>query len=551
MPPISPPIGRVRRPRRRTLVALVLVTAMLSVSGCAFFDADQDDDNATGGITILSLRPKPSSTLDTYYAQRVDWTPCSKGLQCATLKVPIDWQHVSTQSINLALIEHPAKGTPRGTLVFNPGGPGSSGVEFVKDGVDAAVDSTIERDYNVVGFDSRGVGESNGVKCYDDKGTDAYLYDIDPAPIGSAAWIATEKAKARDLAAACEAGTGPVLGHIDTVNAAADMDVIRAALGEKKLNYLGYSYGTYLGTVYAGLYPKNVGRMVLDGADDPWGDDFQPSDGTDTSNQYSVDPKDDGLVAQAVGFENDFDDYLQSCLSNVSSTVGDLRCPFLTSEKNAQSQVEGYLAAVGKHPLVNKDGRKLGTMTLALAIEDSLYDPTDWPDLTRMWTHIEDGNPDIAFEFADDYNQRNSNGTYDADEWSNLAINCLEYGPAVDLKYDQREATELKKVAPILGLTYAYSDLACSGWKYGPSPFPNPIHAPGIGAILVLGTTGDPATPYADAQALARQIDNAHLITLHDDGHTAYDRGYFCVDDAVDAYLLHGTVPSSDPDCRA
>jgi pimeloyl-ACP methyl ester carboxylesterase len=559
MPPIDPRPGRHSPARKRATLALVVIAAMLSMTGCSFLGPFEDsaakdriisDDSSAGGPSIISMRPKPSAALSSYYAQRVSWSKCSDGLKCATLKVPIDWQHVTTESIPLALVEHPASVASLGTLVFNPGGPGESGVQFVKDGVDGAVDAAIEQDYDVVGFDPRGVGESNGVTCYDAKTTDAYFYDIDPNPIGSTAWINAEKEKARDFAAACQAGTGPVLGHIDTISAAADMDVIRAALGQKKLNYLGYSYGTYLGTVYAGLYPKNVGRMVLDGAEDPWGDDYESTDYSSNSDDYSVDAASDGVVAQAVAFEHDFTDYLKSCVKNASSAVGKLKCPFRTSEKSAESRVEAYLSAVGKHPLVNKDGRKLGTMTLALAIEESLYDPSDWPELTRMWAHIAEGNPDVAFSFADDYNERDPDGTYESSQWSNLAIGCLETGPAVDLKFDKREAAELTKVAPILGLTYAYSDLVCSGWKYGPSPFPNPIHAPGTSPILVLGTTGDPATPYADAQALTRQLDGAHLITLHDDGHTAYDRGEYCIDGIVDAYLLRGTVPTRDPECH-
>jgi pimeloyl-ACP methyl ester carboxylesterase len=528
----------------------VSVLALTACSGL-FPRVSKDDSSTGGGITIASLRPAQTAAVRLYYAQTVKWTTCAHSLECATVRVPIDWQHVTSESISLALVKHSAKGTSLGDLVVNPGGPGGSGVGFVEDGIDGVVDSTISKNYDIIGFDPRGVGQSSPVSCFDNAGTDQYFYGIEPGVIGSAAWIAAQRAKAASLAAACEKGTGPVLGHIDTVNAATDMDVIRSALGAPRLNFLGYSYGTFLGTIYAGLFPSHVGKMVLDGADDPWGANFTPNDSSDASNDFGVDPASDGTVSQAVGFEDALGSFLESCLTNVSATVGQLRCPFLSTVSDAKKRVEGLLTAAAAHPFAASDGRLLGDVTLATAIDDALYDPSDWPDLTRMFIQLQDRNPKIAFEFADDYNDRNPDGTYDDNaDLANLAIGCLEEGPAVDLKFDKREETELRKVAPILGIYSSYADLACSGWKYGPSPFPNPVHAPGTGAILVIGTTGDPATPYSDAKNLAKQLDSATLVTFHGEGHTAYDRGDECIDSTVDAYLLNYTVPYTDPSCH-
>jgi pimeloyl-ACP methyl ester carboxylesterase len=527
--------------------------ALLALTACSglFPHPTYEDSTADGGITVASLRPKQTAALKTYYAQTAHWAVCHHNLECATVRVPVDWQHVTSDSISLALVRHRATGRSLGDLVVNPGGPGGSGVQFVEAGVDGAVDSTIARSYDIIGFDPRGVGASAPVTCFDNAGTDQYLYGIDPGAIGSDAWISAERAKAKSLAAACEKGTGPVLGHIDSVNAATDLNVIRVALGQPKLNFLGYSYGTYLGTLYAGLFPTRVGKLVLDGIDDPWGSNYSPSNSSDSSDDFGVDPDSDSLVEQAVGFEDSLASYLESCLTNVSATVGDLRCPFQTTTSKAKATVRGFLADAAAHPLVGSDGRMMGDMTLATAIDDALYDPTDWPDLTRMFVQLQDRNPAEAFDFADDYNDRNADGSYDDnDDLAHLAIGCLEEGPAVDLKFDRREATELRKVAPVLGIYSAYSDLACSGWKYGPSPFPNPIHAAGSGPILLLGTTGDPATPYADARNLAKQLDGGHLVTYHGEGHTAYDRGDACIDRTVDDYLLNFTVPYSDPSCH-
>ncbi len=539
---------------RQLLRAGLAIACVLTLGACSVLfprNTYGESNGSSGGILISSLRPKQSPQLAHYYAQTIAWTPCHKTLRCASVLVPVDWQNVTSQSVSLALVEHPASGSSHGELLVNPGGPGGSGVDLVEGGIDGAVDSVIAKNFDVIGFDPRGVGGSAPVKCFDNAGTDRYFYGIDAGAIGSNVWIAAEKAKASALARACEKGTGAVLGHIDTVNAATDMDVIRAALGVRKLDFLGYSYGTFLGTIYAGLFPTKVGKMVLDGADDPWGTDYSPSDPSDTSDQFGVDPGSDGVVEQAVGFEDALSTYLESCLTNVTATVGFLRCPFETSTAKAKTKVEGFLVAAAAHPFVGSDGRLLGDMSLATAIDDALYDPTDWPDLTRMFSQLQDRDPSMAFEFADDYNDRNPDGTYDDNaDLAHLAIGCLEQGPAVDLKFDRREATELRKVAPVLGIYSAYSDLACSGWKYGPSPFPNPVHATGTGAILVIGTTGDPATPYVDAKNLAKQLDGGHLVTFHGDGHTAYDRGDPCIDATVDDYLLHSTVPVVDPSCH-
>ena len=301
------------------------VLALTACSGLFPGATFSKSNHSGGGILIASLRPKQTAALIPYYSQKVAWASCHSTLDCATVRVPVDWQHVTTESISLALVKHPARGISHGDLLVNPGGPGGSGVALVEGSIDDVVDSVVAKNYDIIGFDPRGVGASAPVTCFDNAGTDRYFYGIDPAAIGSDAWVAAEKAKARSLADACEKGSGPVLGHIDSINAATDMDVIRSALGLPKLNFLGYSYGTFLGTIYAGLFPTKVGKMVLDGAYDPWGANFSPSDPSDTGADLSVDPQSDSIVQQAVGFEDALSSYLESCLTNVSATVGILR----------------------------------------------------------------------------------------------------------------------------------------------------------------------------------------------------------------------------------
>jgi hypothetical protein len=171
------------------------------------------------------------------------------------------------------------------------------------------------------------------------------------------------------------------------------MEVIRRALGQSKLNYLGYSYGTYLGTLYAGLFPRSVGRMVLDGADDPWGANFVPSSPDDPSESFGVSPSIDTTVAQAQSFEHDLTDFLKSCLTNSYTTVETLHCPFTSSVASAKRRVTELLSDAEKHPLVAKDHRKLGAFTLAAAIEEPLYDRTEWPKLTKLFVDLQHGNP--------------------------------------------------------------------------------------------------------------------------------------------------------------
>jgi pimeloyl-ACP methyl ester carboxylesterase len=503
-----------------------------------------------GGIPIAALRPRTTAVEKSYYGQILHWKPCSSNLTCATVREPLDWLGVTTKSIRIALVKHAATGTREGDLVVNPGGPGGSGVDFVEAGVENVVDPTIAQHFDIIGFDPRGVGKSAPVKCLSNSDMDKYLYGKLPGAIGSSRWVNADLERSDKFDIACEDHSGPVLARMDSVEAATDMDVIRSALGDRKLNFLGYSYGTFLGTLYAGLFPHNVGKMVLDGADDPWATGGGGgSDGVDDGGIISA--ANDSNVAQTVGFEDDLTSYLRACVAGAPSAVGTGRCSFDSTLASATTSIEKMLASVNAHPITASDGRRLDAATLATAIIESLYDPLDWPELTKMFAQVQSGGADIAFEFADEYNNRSPSGTYhDNLDLAHLAIGCLENGANTDIDFDERELKVLKKDAPVLGPYDAFSDVECDDWPYGPSAFPNPITAAGTGPILVLGTTGDPATPYVDAQALARQLSEGHLVTYDAQGHTAYDRGDQCIDETVDDYLLKGTVPLSDPQCH-
>ncbi len=508
-----------RAATRWSLLAAVTVVA-LTLSGCVgLFLPSQT--RATSTPVAEDVAPD----LQPYYQQKLVWTSCASGMQCATAKAPLDWTNPSAGTIKLALIRHQATGTRLGSLLINPGGPGASGYDFIRDSVDYAADKKLQASYDIVGFDPRGVGRSSAVTCYPPSQMDAYLYDITPGVRGSNEWIANNVSTSKDFGQACETNTGALLDHVDTVNSARDLDLLRATLGDKKLNYLGYSYGTYLGTVYADLYPQKTGRLVLDGALDPASDNF------------------DVTEVQAKGFESALRAYLKDCLAHS-------HCPFTGSVADGMSTISELLASVEASPIRNSDGRELGANTLVTAIIFPLYDRSSWTYLSRMFTAVMKGSAAFAFQLADAYNSRNADGTYsDNSTEAFTAINCLDYTYNADPTVMRQQAAELAKAAPVIGPYLSYGDVACANWPFKSTLKRGPIAAAGSAPILVVGTTNDPATPYVWAQNLAHELENGHLVTYTGEGHTAYNKSNACVNNAVDNFFVHGTVPSEDPKC--
>ncbi len=388
-------------PRRLVLVCLaVATTVVVGLSGCVGSFVPRPP-SATSTPTV----EKVAAELKPFYSQVLAWKSCEGGdFQCTTAKAPLDWSKPADGSIDLALIRATATGTKRGSLLVNPGGPGGSGYDFIRDSLNYAVDSKLKANYDIVGFDPRGVGHSSAVKCYTQPSElDAYLFDISPNPIGSDAWIADQEASNAKFGQSCLQYTGQLLGHVDTVSAARDLDMLRATLGDKKLNYLGYSYGTLLGATYADLYPKKTGRLVFDGAIDPATSDF------------------DVTLTQAKGFENALRAYLADCLAKSG-------CPFKGSVDSAMSTIAAVLKSVGTSPLAASDGRQLGSSALFTAIIFPLYNKSNWPALTEMLTDVKAGDADYAFQLADGYYGRKADGTYtDNSTEALIAINCLDY----------------------------------------------------------------------------------------------------------------------------
>lgn len=506
---------------KRVAVAVLLAGTLL-LTGCVqWFLPPQVSSTSTPTDEQVDAQLEP------YYRQVLTWEPCGNGMQCTTAEAPLDWAEPDGERIELSLVRQPATtGNRLGSLLINPGGPGGSGYDFVLDSVDFATDERLQAAYDIVGFDPRGVNRSTPVSCYEDPAElDSYIYDLYPGLPGSEEWLVAARETSTSFGERCLELTGPLLGNVDTPSAARDLDMLRAVLGDEKLNYLGYSYGTLLGQVYAELFPHKTGRLVLDGAVDPAASDFE------------------GTATQARGFEGALDAFLEDC-----SAAGD--CPFGGSVQQSRQQIRALLDTLDRSPLVNDDGRQLSSSAMFTAIILPLYNQSNWPYLRQLFADVFAGDPAYAFELADNYNGRNPDGTYrDNQTEAFIAINCLDEHGDGDVEQVRTEAEQLRELAPVFGPQMSWGGVGCSTWPVPAKRERVPIVAEGSADILVIGTTNDPATPYEWAVTVADTLASGHLVTYDGEGHTAYNKSNACINDVIDAFLVDGTVPTDDPRC--
>ncbi|MFS0854693.1 alpha/beta hydrolase [Microbacterium sp. 179-I 3D4 NHS] len=513
-------------PRLRRAAALVagLVAASVALSGC-LYAAIPESGPSRPSATQPPDTDGVAADLLPFYSQTLEWSSCEPvGFDCTLVTAPLDWENPDAGEIELSVVRHQAEGTPIGSLLTNPGGPGASGVELIRDSLDFAVGTELIEKYDVIGFDPRGVGESTAVQCFDAPRMDAYLYDVPKAPRGSAEWEAELLQNDEEFAQACDENSGGILPHITTINAARDMDLIRAVLGDTQLNYIGYSYGTFLGATYAQLYPEKAGRLVLDGAVDP-----------------AVSGMDVGAT-QALGFESALRAYMQSCLDS-----GD--CPFNGSVDDAMADLGALLASSDRTPLKNGDGRLMGADSLMTAIVAALYSEANWTYLTQALDEALQGDPTTAFVLADFYNSRDGNGYLDNSTEAFTAYNCMDYPVESDPEVEAATLEKIQEGAPTIAPYWSGPD-SCAVWPYPPTGTRGEIRAEGAGPIVVVGTTNDPATPYEWSESLAAQLEDGVLVTRVGEGHTGYNKGNACVDDAVEAFLLDDVVPEDGLRCE-
>lgn len=454
----------------------------------------------------------------------VSWKPCSgidgpTGYECASLTVPLDYSNPTGQTISLALDRKPAAGAKIGSLITNPGGPGASGVDALDYLASLFPQSVLDR-FDIVGFDPRGVGRSAPVRCETGPQLDQFIH-LNPAPT-TAAGFQTLVAGAKTFDQNCQAKSGAELPFVGTVNAARDMDEIRAAVGDPKLNFVGFSYGTFLGATYADLFPTHIRTMVLDGA-------LDPALGPIATN-----------IEQAAGFDSELNAFFTFC-------AGSAACPWKPGG-DMRAAYEAIIAHISAHPLPTGTGRTLGPGEAFFGVAQELYDQSTWPGLASGLAAAQAGDGSELLQDSDEYTMRGPNGVYSNALEANNAISCVDQSWPRDPAVLEQNATLAKQRAPEFGVADLYGALPCTGWPAPPTSQPHPIVAPGSPPIVVVGSTGDPATPYSDAQGLAKELKNGVLLTRVGDGHTGY-RSSLCVRNSVDAYLLQLTVPAAGTRC--
>ena len=403
--------------RRAAAVVAGLVVASVALSGCVWTGIPGAAEPSPAPSRAPVVDGVPADLLP-FYEQALTWEGChgiDRGtFDCTTVRAPLDWQDPDTGELELAVIRRVADDTePIGSLLVNPGGPGASGYDLIADSALAVVGEPVSAVYDVIGFDPRGVGRSTAVRCFDAAEMDAHLFDLPAARRGTPEWRDELTVRNQSFVKACEDGSDGILPFITTENAARDMDLLRALLGDEKLHYLGYSYGTFLGATYAKLYPKRVGRLVLDGAVDP-----------------SVPGIDIGAT-QAIGFESALRAYMADCLT-------DRECPFRGTVDEAMRDLGTLLASVDQRPLLAADGRKLDATALMTGIVAALYAVESWPYLTMALDGALAGDPEVAFVLADFYYRREGGVYTDNSTEAFRAYNCMDY---------PRDATDAQKEA--------------------------------------------------------------------------------------------------------
>jgi pimeloyl-ACP methyl ester carboxylesterase len=515
-----------KRPAAR-VVALAAVLLLL-MSGCGLFDPGADP------LPAPTLSPKPVQSgpaseepepdeLAAYYQQKVDWEPCRDGDRCARIKVPLDYANPGRDDIRLAVLKVPARDSQHrvGSLIVNPGGPGGSGVDYAAN-ASSYFGSELQQVFDIVGFDPRGVGDSTPVQCLPDDALDAFVAS-DPDPDNAQEIRRSDRALAR-FGEGCLQRSGRLAAHVSTEEAARDIDILRAVLGDGKLTYFGASYGTFLGATYADLFPKRVGRMVLDGAIDP-------SLSTERLN-----------LVQAHGFEVALRSYVAHC-------VGAGGC-FLGSTVDAGTRrIRQFLDDVEAHPIAGSGDRRLEVGNAVLGIWAPLYNENYWTLLDTALKAGFAGNGAPLLQLSDAYTSRGPTGYLDNSLETLYAVNCLDHDDAIPSSQVPPQVPRFEKASPTFGAIFAFGLSSCSKWPVHTGRQPAPIHAAGAAPILVIGTTRDPATPLSWARALASQLDSGILVKRDGDGHTGYNAGNTCVDQTVESYLVSGTVPDGEVDC--
>ncbi|MFF8974420.1 alpha/beta hydrolase [Streptomyces sp. NPDC014995] len=521
-----------RSPRRSrtgvTLLSLASLTALL-LSACSSGGVTRSASPAAAEAELAALPRATPRALAPYYGQKLSWRGCGvPGFECATLRAPLDYDRPGAGDVRLAVARKKATGPGQrlGSLLVNPGGPGGSAIAYLQQYAGIGYPAAVRARYDMVAVDPRGVARSEPVQCLDGPEMDAYTQtDITPDDQRETDGLVDAYKK---FAEGCGARSARLLRHVSTVEAARDMDVLRAALGDRKLTYVGASYGTFLGATYAGLFPERVGRLVLDGAMDP----------ALPARRLNLD--------QTAGFETAFRSFTKDCVRQPD-------CPLGSRAGEVGKNLKAFFDKADARPLPtgDADGRRLTESLATIGVIAAMYDESAWEQLREALTSaIEESDGSGLLVLSDSYYERAAEGRYSNLMFANAAVNCLDLPGAFAGPDEVRRALPaFEKASPVFGEGLAWASLNCAYWPVAPTGEAHRIEAKGAAPIVVVGTTRDPATPYRWAQSLSRQLSSARLLTYQGDGHTAYGRGSACVDSTINAYLLRGTPPADGKRC--
>ncbi|MDT0342544.1 alpha/beta hydrolase [Streptomyces litchfieldiae] len=536
------------------LLAVLLATAATACTTTSLpIGVEEGRGNGTAGADDTPAAGPYEGLPDEIGQQRLEWADCGAPTalqgaavtgeprdlpdgtpwQCAPLTVPVDYADPEGATIEIALIRAVSSApedTRVGSLVFNFGGPGGSGVGTLPSAA-AEYEELRAGGFDLVSFDPRGVGESAGIVCLDDAELDEYDQTLDSSPDTPEEEAANEAAN-EEYIAACEEHSGELLPHVTTTNTARDMDVLRHVLGDERLNYFGISYGTELGAVYAHLFPGKVGRTVLDAVVDP------------RSDPVAV------ALLDAEGFQLALDHYLADCATQPDCPTGD-------DPAAGNDVLSGLLDDLDDAPLPTRDPdrRRLTQGQATTAIAAALYSQDSWEYLTIGLTEaLDEGDGSTLLLLADFYIGRDpATGQYSNQGPANAAIRCADDPSGMTVPELLEHEDEFVEASPVFGEFMVRGLSGCTGWPFTESPEPPAYDAPDAAApLLLVATTGDPATPYAGAQRMQEAIggaDVAPLLTYDGEGHSAYTSGDDCVVEAVNARLLEGTVPEDGTTC--
>lgn len=446
--------------------------------------------------------------------------------QCATMKAPLNWDNPKSGTIDIALIRVKASGPPSkriGSLVFNFGGPGGSGVSTLP--AFAQDYAALRTRFDLVSFDPRGVGRSSPVICENDQQLDAF-FQQDATP-DTPAEKKTYLYNTERFNRACKLNSGKVLPYVRTTDAARDMDLMRQVLGDAKLNYFGISYGTELGGVYAHLFPGKLARAVLDAVVDPTQDSKQSA------------------LGQAKGFQLAFDNFARNCTQQSTG------CPIGKTPQDVRNRITALIKRLDSKPIPGIAPRLLTQTAAVNGIAEALYSKDFWPYLTEGLQQAYAGDGKVLMLLSDAMNGRSDNGRYSNLIPANIAINCADQKARYTTADVKASLPQFRAASPLFGDLLAWGMVSCTDWSVaGAATHPN-VSAPGAPPILVVGNTGDPATPYEGARRMAQALGKGVGIelTYHGQGHGSYDSGSKCVQNAVNNYLLNGLVPRAGTVC--